>query len=67
MPLYDFKCDNCNFIKEVLLPSARETIPCPKCGEPMRRLLSFPGLVKIKGEGGYPFRRKKIRGTAPYS
>jgi len=67
MPLYEYACDKCGFIKEVLLPEWRRSYPCPKCGRKMRKIPSYPAMVKIKGSGGYPSRRKMIKGTAPYS
>ena len=66
MPLYDFQCNNCGFIEEALLPMAQDSRLCPKCGGEMKRLPSYPVMVKIKGMGGYPARRKMVNGTAPY-
>jgi len=40
---------------------------CPNCGKMMVRKPTFPAMVKIKGEGGYPSRRKQVKGTAPYT
>lgn len=67
MPLYDFMCDNCNLIKEVLLPTAKGGFRCPICSTKMRKLPPFPAMVKVKGSGGYPSRRKMVKGTAPFS
>jgi len=65
MPLYDFQCNNCGFIEEALA-TIKDNRLCPQCGKEMKRLPSYPALVKIKGMGGYPARRKQIKGTAPY-
>ena len=63
-PLYDYYCNRCKGIKEILQRSNRDTPPkC--CGIPMRKLPTFPAMVKIMGEGGYPSRRKFLRGSAP--
>lgn len=61
MPLYDYKCDVCG----VVLETIRESPLC--CEKPMKRLPSYPAMVKIKGAGGYPSRRKQFNGTAGYS
>jgi len=66
MPLYDFKCDMCDVVIEAFLHTAKDTRQCPKCGKEMRRLFPRWGMLKMKGEGGYPFRQKQHRGTAPY-
>ena len=60
MPLYDYECDICGVVREVLGKAPL----C--CGEEMRKLPSYPAMVKIKGSGGYPSRRKMISDTAPY-
>jgi len=65
MPLFDCVCDRCGQIREVLLRD--DDIPlCLNCGILMRKMPSYPAMVKIKGEGGYPSRRKFVKGTAPY-
>jgi len=33
------------------------------CGIPMRRMPTAPAMIKIKGEGGYPSRRRQISNT----
>ena len=60
MPLYDYRCEVCGGVKESI------GSPCC-CEKPMTRLPSFPAMVKIKGSGGYPSRRKQFNGTAAYS
>ena len=32
----------------------------------MHKKPTFPAMVKIKGSGGYPSRRKFVKGTAPF-
>jgi len=63
--LFDFECDKCQIVKEVLIRND-ETPSCPVCGRKMRKLPSYPALVKVKGSGGYPSRRKMINGSAPF-
>jgi len=49
MPLYDFKCDNCKFIRKdiyVSLVKRDEVVACPHCGRPMYKLVSIFHLKK---------------------
>ncbi len=62
MPLYDLYCD-CGHEREKLL-GMFESIPlCPECGSMMSRAIGKNIMVKMKGEGGYPSRRKQIFNT----
>lgn len=66
MPIYLFQCNNC--MQEIeRLCTFGEIALCPNCGKMMVRKPTFPAMVKIKGEGGYPSRRKQVKGTAPYT
>lgn len=62
MPLYDFYCLNCGNETEVL-QRWTEVVSCEKCGTSMTHRFSAPPMVKIKGAGGYPSRRKQIQNT----
>jgi len=62
MPIYEFRCNICGN-ETTVIKSINDVPEC--CDTPMRRLPSFPVMVKIKGEGGYPSRRKFIKGSAP--
>lgn len=42
MPLYDFKCKECNAIEELLV-SSDSVVECAQCGGECERLLSRPG------------------------
>ena len=60
MPLFDLKCDICGNVKEdAIVWMGTEPADC--CGTPMRKLPSMYGMVKWKGEGGYPSRRKEFQ------
>ena len=63
MPLYDFHCPNCGYETEVLQFSLTEVVTCIECGEIMERKPSLGIMVKMKGEGGYPSRRKQVFNT----
>ena len=67
MPLYEYKCGQCNYHTEIVIYSITEVLTCPKCGNEMDRLPSHPAMVKMKGMGGYPSRRKEWKGTAPFT
>lgn len=59
MPLYCYRCSECGSKREVFQHSMTD-VEC--CGKTMERIISIP-MVKIKGAGGYPSRRKQIRNT----
>ena len=53
MPLYEYKCDNCGEVFEVMQKFSDEPLTAhPKCGGPVHRLLSAPAL-QFKGSGWY--------------
>ena len=61
MPLVDFRCSKCGYEIEVLTYNLTEK--CIECGSEMVRIFSNPPMIKIKGAGGYPSRRKQVRNT----
>ena len=65
MPIYKFTC-KCGREIEKICEMGGETPLCSKCGGRMLKRLTFPAMVKVKGDGGYPSRRKEFRDTAPY-
>jgi putative FmdB family regulatory protein len=43
MPLYDYRCQQCQSVSELLIMSSSTTAACPQCGsEAMEKLLSAP-------------------------
>jgi len=54
MPKYDFRCDSCNIVEELLFQIDKsDTIPpCSLCGANMRRLYA-PPAIRFKGPGFY--------------
>ena len=53
MPLYDYRCRQCNEVTEVR-HGFKESFedPCPKCGGEMARVFNAAGIV-FKGSGFY--------------
>jgi putative FmdB family regulatory protein len=53
MPLYEYKCEQCAELLEVIqsFSSPPETI-CPKCGGSLRKMISAPA-IQFKGSGFY--------------
>jgi len=66
MPLYDYRCESCGETTEILqrFDDPPLTI-CPRCGGPLRKLLSAPAF-QFKGSGWYvtDYARKSGGGTA---
>lgn len=44
MPLFDFKCPDCDFLRENKLIKMGNTdvVPCPECGTDMNKLYGIP-------------------------
>ena len=53
MPLYEYQCDQCAHRFEVIQKFSDAPIDvCPKCGGPVKKLLSSPA-IQFKGTGWY--------------
>jgi putative FmdB family regulatory protein len=53
MPLYEYQCDACGHRFEVIQKFSDPLIEtCPKCGSPVRKLMSSPA-IQFKGSGFY--------------
>ena len=47
MPIYEYRCMNCNDVVEEIVKVGENTIKCEKCGETRKRVMSrFSGVVK---------------------
>jgi putative FmdB family regulatory protein len=57
MPIYEFKCKDCDEEFEALVFRSDETVPCPACkGEDIKRLMSACAYTTggtSDGEGAY--------------
>ncbi|MFC2002652.1 FmdB family zinc ribbon protein [Chloroflexota bacterium] len=53
MPIYEYRCSNCNLKFELLrgLSEANEGAPCPRCHNSAERILSTFSAIS-KGESG---------------
>jgi putative FmdB family regulatory protein len=53
MPIYEYQCSSCGFIKEVMHKiSETPEVICPKCSNKMKKLMS-PSAFHLKGSGWY--------------
>ena len=53
MPLYEYECTKCGERTELIQRMADPPLAdCPKCGKPVRKLLSAPSF-QFKGSGWY--------------
>lgn len=69
MPLYEYQCDKCAHRFEVIQKFSDAPIEvCPKCGGPVKKLLSSPA-IQFKGSGWYitDYARKSDSTSTPSS
>jgi putative FmdB family regulatory protein len=62
MPLYDFYCD-CGYRGERVVGIYEPNPLCPHCQKELIKKVGSNIMVKMKGEGGYPSRRKQVFNT----
>ncbi len=54
MPTYEYKCESCGYMFEAFQSIHDEPIKvCPKCGGPVRKLISSSYGMIFKGSGFY--------------
>lgn len=55
MPIYDFECENCDKITEVLckVDNKDNPIKCPACSGMMNRIEVQQSTFQLKGSGWY--------------
>ena len=49
MPVYRFCC--CGNEVEAIQGIDKDTLKCPKCGAKMKKLPTFPAVIKMKADG----------------
>ncbi|MBI3357093.1 MAG: hypothetical protein HY038_10060 [Nitrospirae bacterium] len=53
VPIYEYQCDGCEYRFEVKQSMKDDPLTtCERCGKPVRRLISSPGIM-FKGSGWY--------------
>jgi len=50
MPMYEFRCLDCDVDFEDLVPSGTEAWPCPKCGQRNVRRLASAAAFSVGGK-----------------
>jgi len=51
MPIFDYACRNCETVSEILLKSSDPSPKCEDCGNTLYRVLSYPSMFMLKGDG----------------
>ena len=68
MPLYDYKCPECGYEKEVQHPMSeigKIEILCDHCGAPMKKMMSAPALLGFDNIGRSISKKNKHNGKSP--
>lgn len=71
MPIYEYRCDSCGAMRELILKPGEEARPtCAPCRKRMRRVISPTSFI-LKGSGWYvtdypsAARKKGLEGDKP--
>jgi len=57
MPIFEYRCEACQEITEKITSNPPQEIPCPKCGQPAKKVLSVFAAPSSSGGdlgGGCP-------------
>jgi putative FmdB family regulatory protein len=66
MPTYEYHCDSCDHAFEEFQSMKDDPIKeCPKCGEPVRKLISAGAGLIFKGSGFYITDYKNKKSSSP--
>ncbi len=60
MPLYDFKCTECDNVFEDLKSMDTKTVPCTECGKEAKRQIGGSSFA-LQGSGWYSTDNKKLK------
>lgn len=67
MPLYEYKCDKCGSVEEVIQKLTDKPLgKCSQCGGPLHKLVSSPA-IQFKGTGWYVTDYASKKGAPPSS
>ena len=59
MPLYEYSCESCHEVVEVLVRNQEQQLECPDCGgEKLERLISVPAAPSVKSGTSLPVARE---------
>jgi len=66
MPTYDYRCPKCGVFEVEHHIKDEHLKTCPKCGSPVKRMISSSGIV-FKGSGFHvtDYRKDKLHETKP--
>jgi putative FmdB family regulatory protein len=57
MPIYDYKCNKCDYVLTDCLQPMEEKegvdVRCPLCKSEMHRMIGAPSQILFKSKGGY--------------
>ncbi|MGI6642458.1 MAG: FmdB family zinc ribbon protein [Bacillota bacterium] len=53
MPIYEYRCKNCGLFETTQKITDEPLKTCPKCGEPVKKLISQGIGIVFKGPGFY--------------
>jgi putative FmdB family regulatory protein len=53
MPIYEYKCPKCGIVEAVQKVTDEPLRTCPKCGEPLKKVISHGVGIVFKGPGFY--------------
>jgi putative FmdB family regulatory protein len=51
MPTFDYRCNNCDITKEVMVKKYDDTVECDKCEFPMKKGVSAPAVLGMDSHG----------------
>jgi len=60
MPIFEYECDKCGSVFEVIITKERNQIPCENCGNrDTRKLLGAPAF-RVSGDSATPGIEKRV-------
>ena len=53
MPIYEYRCPKCGVVEAMQKVTDEPLKTCPKCGEPVKKVISHSVGIVFKGTGFY--------------